>query len=112
VLSDAEVMRFSRCAEVLVVVVLMSGVVLAEGQSVLTTAPWRTGYGIAFTAKLGFVAVVLALGGYNRERVIPELAAHDPAAARRRLRSMCVAEALVTGMGVLLMTAAMTSGGF
>lgn len=111
-LPAAAVGRFSRMAEVMVVLVLVSGLVLAEGQGALTTAPWRTGYGLALTVKLGFVAVVLAIGGYNRQRVVPAVARHDDAAARRHLRTTCVVEALVISMGVLVMTAAMTSGGF
>jgi putative copper export protein len=110
-LPAAAVARFSRTAEAMVVLVLVSGLVLAEGQGVLTTAPWRTGYGRAFTAKLAFVGVVLAIGGWNRQRAVPAIAARDDDAARRHLRATCVVEALAIGMGVLLMTAAMTSGG-
>lgn len=111
-LSDQAVARFSRTAEAMVVLVLASGLVLAEGQNALSTAPWRTGYGLALTVKLGFVGVVLLIGGYNKLRVVPAIAHQDRAAARRHLRTTCVVEAMVISMGVLLMTAAMTSGGF
>jgi putative copper export protein len=111
-LPASAVARFSRMAEVMVVLVIVSGAVLAEGQNLFAKAPWTTGYGQAFIAKLGFVAVVLAIGGYNRQRVVPAVAERDDAAARAHLRSTCVVEALVISMGVLLMTAAMTSGGF
>lgn len=111
-LSDQAVARFSRMAEAMVVLVLASGLVLAEGQKAISTAPWHTGYGLALTAKLIFVGVVLLIGGYNKLRVVPAIAASDGAAARRHLRSTCVVEAMVISMGVLLMTAAMTSGGF
>lgn len=106
------VARFSRLAEVMVALVIVSGAVLAEGQNLFVRAPWSTGYGQAFIAKLGFVAVVLAIGGYNRQRVVPAIAERDTAAARAHLRTTCVLEALVISMGILLMTAAMTSGGF
>ncbi len=106
------VARFSRMAEVMVVLVIVSGAVLAEGQNLFARAPWSTGYGQAFIAKLAFVAVVLAIGGYNRQRVVPAVAERDDAAARARLRTTCVLETLVISMGILLMTAAMTSGGF
>lgn len=106
------VARFSRMAEVMVVLVIVSGAVLAEGQNLFARAPWTTGYGQAFIAKLAFVAVVLAIGGYNRQRVVPAVAERDDAAARAHLRTTCVLEALVISMGILLMTAAMTSGGF
>lgn len=85
---------------------------LAEGQGALETAPWRTGYGQALIAKLCFVAVVLVIGAYNKLRVVPAVARRDSAAARRHLRVTCVTEALVISLSVLLMTAAMTSGGF
>jgi copper resistance protein D len=111
-LPATAVARFSRLAEVMVVLVIVSGVVLAEGQNLLVRAPWSTGYGRAFIAKLAFVAVVLAIGGYNRQRVVPAVAERHEAAARAHLRTTCVVESLVISMGVLLMTAAMTSGGF
>jgi copper transport protein len=106
------VARFSRMAEVMVVLVVVSGAVLAEGQNLFLRAPWSTGYGQAFIAKLAFVAVVLAIGGYNRQRVVPAVTGRDDAAARAHLRTTCVLETLVISMGILLMTAAMTSGGF
>jgi putative copper export protein len=111
-LPAAAVSRFSRLAEAMVVLVIGSGLVLAEGQNVLTTAPWSTGYGTAFTAKLAFVAVVMVIGGWNRQFVVPAIARRDDAAARRHLRATCLVEVSVISMGVLLMTAAMTSGGF
>jgi putative copper export protein len=111
-LSNDAVARFSRMAEAMVVLVLGSGLVLAEGQNALSTAPWRTGYGLALTVKLCFVGVVLLIGGYNKLRVVPAIAERDCAAARRHLRSTCIVESMVISMGVLLMTAAMTSGGF
>lgn len=46
---------------------------LAEGQDLFAQAPWVTGCGRAFVAKLAFVAVVLAFGGYNRQRVVPAI---------------------------------------
>jgi copper resistance protein D len=106
------VARLSRMAEVMVVLVIVSGAVLAEGQDLFARPPWTTGYGQAFLAKLAFVAVVLVIGGYDRLRVVPAIAERDEAAARAHLRATCVVEALVIGLGVLLMTAAMTSGGF
>ena len=50
-----------------------------------------------------------ATTGSGWSRPWPE---RDDAAARARLRTTCVLETLVIGMGILLMTAAMTSGGF
>jgi putative copper export protein len=85
---------------------------LTGGQVALRTAFWTTPYGRALVAKLAFVAVVLVVGGYNRQRVVPAIAERNDAAAWRRLRVTCVTEALVMALGVLLMTAAMTSGGF
>lgn len=94
------------------VLVVVSGAVLTAGQVRLREAFWTTPYGKALVAKLAFVAVVLAVGGYNRQRVVPAVAEHDDEAAWRHLRVTCVVESVVIALGVLLMTAAMTSGGF
>ena len=110
--SGRIVSRFSRMAEVMVVLVLASGAVLAGGQVQLHEQFWTTPYGKALVAKLAFVAVVLAIGGYNRQMVVPRVAEHDEVAAWRHLRATCVVESTVIALGVLLMTAAMTSGGF
>jgi putative copper export protein len=95
----------------MVVLVVCSGTVLTAGQVALRTAFWTTPYGRALVAKLAFVGVVLVIGGYNRQRVVPAIAERNDPAAWRHLRVTCVAEALVMALGVLLMTAAMTSGG-
>lgn len=118
--SALVVARFSRVAEVMVVLVLLSGAVLAEGQRMFTLTPWETAYGRALLVKLAFVGAVLAVGGYNRQRVVPAVARAGAAAAGggdvdgrawAHLRVTCALEALVIVLGVLLMTAAMTSGG-
>jgi putative copper export protein len=111
-LTGQVVSRFSRLAEVMVVLVLASGAVLTAGQVRLREPFWTTPYGKALLAKLAFVAVVLAIGGYNRQKVVPGVADHDDEAAWRHLRATCVVESTVIALGVLLMTAAMTSGGF
>jgi copper transport protein len=111
-LTGRIVNRFSRLAEIMVVLVLGSGAVLAGGQVQLHEPFWTTPYGKALVAKLAFVAVVLAIGGYNRQRVVPRVAERDEAAGWRHLRATCVVETTVIVLGVLLMTAAMTSGGF
>jgi putative copper export protein len=111
-LSGQVVSRFSRLAEVMVVLVLASGAVLTAGQVKLHEPFWTTPYGKALIAKLAFVAVVLAIGGYNRQKVVPGVADHDDETAWRHLRATCIVESTVIALGVLLMTAAMTSGGF
>jgi copper transport protein len=111
-LSARVVSRFSRLAEIMVVIVLVSGAVLTGGQVSLREAFWTTPYGKALVAKLVFVAVVLAIGGYNRQKVVPAVAERDDEAGWRHLRATCVVETTVIALGVLLMTAAMTSGGF
>jgi putative copper export protein len=111
-LSGRVVSRFSRLAEVMVVLVLVSGTVLTGGQAKLHEQFWTTPYGRALIAKLVFVGVVLAIGGYNRQKVVPAVAERDEEAGWRHLRATCVVESTVIALGVLLMTAAMTSGGF
>ena len=49
---------------------------------------WSTGYGLALLTKVALVAVVVALGGYNRRRLVPALdagAAASPFDVRDRI---------------------------
>lgn len=78
----------------------------AQPRAVGTTA-----YGRALLAKLICVGAVVAFGGYKRQVLVPAVERADQRRAWHRLRRTLVAETLVMALGVLLATAALTSGG-
>jgi copper transport protein len=90
----ATVRRFSTAAVIAVVVVGAAGV----GMSWIVLPSWSdltaTGYGLALITKVALVAIVVALGAYNRRRLVPAVSAGAAAAAgaRRRLGQVVVAE--------------------
>ena len=66
--------RFSTAAALSVVALLVSGVAMTWIQSGGDlTALWSTTYGRLVMAKVGVVAVVLALAAHNRYRLVPHL---------------------------------------
>jgi hypothetical protein len=54
---------------------------------------------------------VAGIGGYNHSRLVPAIVERDDAIAWRHLGWTTAAEATLIVVGVLVMTAAMTSGG-
>jgi putative copper export protein len=70
-----------------------------------------TGYGRALVAKLALVGLVVALGAYNHYRLVPAVVVEDDAVAWRLLGHTAAVEAMTIGVGILIATAAMTSGG-
>jgi copper transport protein len=109
--SAIVVARFSTIAGVMVACAAATGTLLARSQLASVDALWTTAYGRALLAKLGCVALVLALGAYNRQFLVPAIDRRDDRRAWERFRRTCIAEALVMALGVLVATAAMTSGG-
>jgi putative copper export protein len=108
----AVVRRFSNLATASVAVAAATGLLLAASQIDLPGELTATAYGRALAAKLAAVSIPLALGGYNAVRLVPALSRAGPEAAWQRLQRTVVAEAVVLALGVLVLTAAMTTGGF
>ncbi|MEE6280535.1 CopD family protein [Georgenia sp. MJ170] len=103
------VTRFSTVAAWVVVVLAVSGTLLAwrimPGLSTLIS----TGYGFTLIAKVGLVAVIVAIAGWNRFRLVPQVEqADEEATARSRLRRSVTAEALVV-VAVLAVTGILVS---
>jgi copper transport protein len=106
------VRRFSDSALVAVAVVAVTGVTMAW--IILPTAGelTSTGYGLALVIKVALVLVVIALGAYNRYRLVPAVGARErsagaaaagrPRSARRWLGNVVIAELvlLVAAVGV------------
>jgi copper transport protein len=110
--ASAEVVaRFSTAAGVSVLLAAVTGIVLARSQVASLDALTTGHYGRALILKLVLVAVVLAIGGYNKEFVVPRIVEQGGPAAWRRLHRTLLAEAAVLAGGVLLATTAMISGG-
>jgi copper transport protein len=89
--------RFSRIIPWAVVVLLVSGGVLAVVQIAAVEALWTTAYGYVFLAKMAAVLLLFALAGINRFLLTPRLEAGDAMAVRgfRRSVGMEIAVALV-----------------
>jgi putative copper export protein len=105
------VARFSSLAEVTIVVAAVTGVLLANSQIHDPTAVLQSAYGRAFVGKMVALGAVLAVGGYNQQRLVPAIVDRDEQSAWDHLRRSLVVEVTLIALGVLLMTAAMTSGG-
>jgi putative copper export protein len=110
--SAETVARFSVLAGTCVGLVGLTGAVLASSQLTSLGALASTGYGRALAVKLSLVAVVVAMGAYNHFRLVPGVVGRDEARAWRRLAHTAAVESFVIAVGVLVATAAMTSGGF
>lgn len=110
--TSAEVVdRFSAAAGVSVVITVATGILLARSQVTTLEALTHGHYGRALLLKLALVAVVLAIGGFNKEFVVPRIVERRGPAAWRMLHRTLLAEAAVLAAGVLVATTAMISGG-
>lgn len=83
--------RFSRRIPVLLLVILLSGVVLAIVQVERPQALLTTPYGLVLTGKLTLVMALIGLGAFNRYR-LTEAAVSGRASARRLLIRIIAAE--------------------
>ena len=103
--------RFSTLAGVSVALVTITGIVLAHSQLASPEALVTSHYGRALLVKLAFVGLVAAIGAYNHSRLVPAIVERSDTVAWRHLGWTTAAEATLIVVGVLVMTAAMTSGG-
>src|SRR5690606_3534627 len=67
-----------------------------------------TGYGASLLVKVGLVAMVAALGGYNQRRLVPAIAGEQPEGARRRLARIVRVELAIL-LAVLAVTAVLVT---
>lgn len=74
--------EWSRWAALAVSTLLLAGLVLAVVEIGPPEALWATAYGRLLLAKLGLVAVVIAVAGYSRKLVRQRLGASRPGAMR------------------------------
>jgi len=103
--------RFSTLAGVSVALVTITGIVLAHSQLASPESLVTSHYGRALLVKLAFVGLVAAIGAYNHSRLVPAIVERSDTVAWRHLGWTTAAEATLIVVGVLVMTAAMTSGG-
>lgn len=96
---------FSPLALAMGAVLVTFGLLTAWRHLKSLPALWTTPYGWALLVKLGFVAIVFALGAWNWRRQRPALGTEDAAVAIRRSAR---AELLVAGI-VLVITAVLVS---
>jgi len=93
--AAATLRRFSSRIPVIVAVLLGSGLVLAVVQVEQPAALIETNYGRVLLAKLGLVALVLGLAGFNRWRLTSQVEAGRLAAGRVMARIVAVELALM-----------------
>ncbi|MGB6007424.1 copper resistance CopC/CopD family protein [Castellaniella sp.] len=94
---------FSRVIPAALLALLVSGAALIYLQFDTPSSLWRTAYGRVLIGKLLLVAVLLALGAYNRYRLTGAVLAGE-LAARRSLRRVVCAE-IVVGLAILAVVA-------
>jgi copper transport protein len=82
--ARACVLRFSRLAVPVVVVLGLAGAYLALRELPGPSALLTSGYGITLLLKSAVALCALALGAYHRLRVVPRIAAGAPVATIRR----------------------------
>ena len=101
--------RFSRWAVWSVLVLALSGTLMAlmilDGVDALLT----TAYGRTLLVKLGIVALIVAIAGYNRLRLLPRLSLHPTARVRWRLLTRTLASEATLLIVVLIITGFLTS---
>lgn len=90
------VTRFSDVAGWALLLLAASGIVIAVRLTESFDALWQTDFGRLLLVKLGVVAVVVVLGGWNRTRLVPAIASERaPAAAWGHLRRTVLTEAVL-----------------
>jgi copper transport protein len=93
--------RFSTLAVVSVLVLAATGVGRALGELSAVSQLWSTGYGRAIVIKTGLLAGLVALGWFNRYRLLPHLARSADGGTLGRLRASAGTEvALAAGVVV------------
>lgn len=102
------VSRFSAAAVWSVIAVSAAGIGMAVIVLPSLGALTSTGYGVTLIVKVALVAVVAALGGYNRRWLVPAISGEGPELARGRLSRVVQVE-LVVLVAVLALTAALVT---
>jgi putative copper export protein len=83
-LARACLVRFSRLAAPIVVVLAFAGAYVALRELPAASALLTSSYGITLLAKSTVFIGALALGGYQHRSVVPRIAAGEPVATMRR----------------------------
>ncbi|HEY7643160.1 MAG TPA: CopD family protein [Steroidobacteraceae bacterium] len=101
------VARFSSIAFIITGGLVIAGLTLVIILVDFSTDPWLLPYGQILGAKLCVVAALLALAGYNRQRLTPRLLSGDRTAVTTLQRTIVVEMVLIAA--VLAITAILTT---
>jgi copper transport protein len=93
--GKSDLRRFSKAIPLPLIVLVISGLVLAVIQVQQLDALWTTDYGLILCAKLVAVGALLAFAAFNRW-LTPRVVARDAGSARRMNRSVMAELAIVT----------------
>ncbi|HWF26249.1 MAG TPA: CopD family protein, partial [Solirubrobacteraceae bacterium] len=81
--ARACLLRFSRLAVPVVVVLALAGAYLALRELPSVSALFTSGYGVTLLAKSVVAVGAIAIGGYHHRSVVPRIAAGGPVAEIR-----------------------------
>lgn len=106
-LARACVVRFSRLAVPVVVMLALAGLYLALRELPALSALTTTRYGITLLIKSALAVSALAIGAYHNRSVVPRIAAGAPVAGMRRTLALEASLLLAAGVlaGILSQTA-------
>ena len=102
------VVKFSGIAVIAVLVVVGAGLTMALIVLPSLDDLYTTGYGLALLTKVALVIPVIAMGAYNRRRLVPLMSAGAAAAPARRLGRIVLVE-LVILLVVVAVTAVLVA---
>ncbi len=89
------VVKFSGIAVIAVLVVVGAGLTMALIVLPSLDDLYTTGYGLALLTKVALVIPVIAMGAYNRRRLVPLMSAGAAAAPARRLGRIVLVELVI-----------------
>ena len=101
--------RFSRWAVWSVLVLALSGTLMALMILDSVDALLVTAYGRTLLVKLGIVGLIVAIAGYNRLRLLPRLSARPTARVRWRFLTLTLASEATLLVVVLIITGFLTN---
>jgi copper transport protein len=102
--------RFSVLATVGVLLAGAAGVALAAMRLDSVAALWTTAYGVALSAKVGVVLVVIGIGAYNHFVVVPVLRRNPDHSVVNRLRRLGLVEVALLSVVVALTSVLVSLG--
>jgi putative copper resistance protein D len=103
----ASARRFGRLAVIVVAMIVLVGVCVLWRLLGNVSELWSGAYGRAFTLKIAFVSVLLAVAAFNKLHLTPRLVANEPLAVSTLRRSLVFE--MIIAAAILLISATLTT---